>query len=320
MCVNGRCVSLASLCNRRDDCGDASDERNCHVNECLNRRVSGCTQDCENLPVGYKCKCWPGFRLKNDGQTCVDIDECSSDFPCSQLCVNTYGSYKCLCADGYEAPAKNSHSCRSLSAEEPFLILADHHDIRKISTDGSNYTPLKQGLSNIIAVDFDYRKELIYWIDSSSPALTQRRINRMRLNGSDLKVIHRTSTPSALAVDWIGKNLYWCDIRKKSLEVSKANGLYPVVLVSTGLDIPTDLALDADTGHVQLSIFSICLYTVLLSVTVPSGENESRTRFSYVCSRETTDCQKKSQLISLLLCKCTYAVLFLRQPTFCSGS
>lgn len=45
-----------------------------------------------------------------------------------------------------------------------------------------------QGLSNIIAVDFDYRKEMIYWIDSSSPALTQRRINRMRLNGSDLKV------------------------------------------------------------------------------------------------------------------------------------
>ena len=28
--------------------------------------------------------------------------------------------------------------------EEPFLILADHHEIRKISTDGSNYTLMKQ--------------------------------------------------------------------------------------------------------------------------------------------------------------------------------
>lgn len=28
--------------------------------------------------------------------------------------------------------------------EEPFLILADQHEIRKISTDGSNYTLLKQ--------------------------------------------------------------------------------------------------------------------------------------------------------------------------------
>lgn len=43
-----------------------------------------------------------------------------------------------------------------------------------------------QGLSNVISLDFDYRKELIYWIDTSRPS--GRRINRMRLNGSDLKV------------------------------------------------------------------------------------------------------------------------------------
>uniref|UniRef100_A0A3P9A5H3 EGF-like domain-containing protein n=1 Tax=Esox lucius TaxID=8010 RepID=A0A3P9A5H3_ESOLU len=250
MCANGRCVSLVSLCDRRDDCGDASDERNCHVNECLNRRVSGCSQDCEDLPVGYKCKCWPGFRLKNDGRTCVDIDECSSDFPCSQLCVNAYGSYKCLCADGYEMPAKNSHSCRSLSGTPPSLCLPLSFFVVVLLFSSRLFSFCLPGLSNIIALDFDYRKELIYWIDSSSPSLTQRRINRMRLNGSDLKVIHRSATPSALAVDWIGKNLYWTDIGKKCLEVSKANGLYPIALINTGLDNPTDLALDAATGYV----------------------------------------------------------------------
>lgn len=62
-----------------------------------------------------QCKCWPGFRLKDDGKTCVDIDECSSTLPCSQLCINMYGSYKCLCADGYEAPANSPNSCKSLS-------------------------------------------------------------------------------------------------------------------------------------------------------------------------------------------------------------
>ena len=31
-----------------------------------------------------------------------------------------------------------------LPAEEPFLIMADHHEIRKLSVDGSNYTILKQ--------------------------------------------------------------------------------------------------------------------------------------------------------------------------------
>ncbi|XP_031438138.1 low-density lipoprotein receptor-related protein 1B isoform X1 [Clupea harengus] len=248
MCSNGRCISESSLCDQKDDCGDRSDEKNCNVNECLNRRISGCTQDCQDLPVGYKCKCWPGFRLKNDGKTCVDVDECTSTLPCSQTCINTFGSYKCLCVDGYEASKNNPNSCKAVSAEEPFLILADHHEIRKLSIDGSNYTLLKQGLNNIISLDFDYRKEFVYWIDSTRPS--GRKINRMRLNGSDLKIVHRTAVPSSLAVDWIGKNLYWCDVERKTLEVSKSNGLYPTVLVSSGLKNPTDIALDSQIGYV----------------------------------------------------------------------
>uniref|UniRef100_A0A3Q1FTS4 Low density lipoprotein receptor-related protein 1Ba n=1 Tax=Acanthochromis polyacanthus TaxID=80966 RepID=A0A3Q1FTS4_9TELE len=193
--------------------------------------------------------CWPGFHLKDDGKTCVDVDECISTLPCSQRCINTYGSFKCLCVDGYEALDRNPNTCKALS-EEPFLIMADHHEIRKLSVDGSNYTILKQlqGLYNIIHLDFDYKKEFIYWVDSTRPS--GRKINRMRLNGSDLKIVHRTAVPSALAVDWIGKNLYWCDAERKTLEVSKANGLYPTILISSSLKNPTDLALDPQTRYV----------------------------------------------------------------------
>lgn len=62
-----------------------------------------------------QCKCWPGFRLKDDGKTCVDVDECSLGFPCSQQCVNTYGTYRCLCTDGYETQPGNPNGCKSLS-------------------------------------------------------------------------------------------------------------------------------------------------------------------------------------------------------------
>lgn len=62
------------------------------------------------------------------------------------------------------------------------------------------------------------------------------------------QIVHRTAVPSALAVDWIGKNLYWCDAERKTLEVSKANGLYPTILISSGLKNPSDLALDPQAG------------------------------------------------------------------------
>uniref|UniRef100_A0A7M4FXS6 LDL receptor related protein 1 n=1 Tax=Crocodylus porosus TaxID=8502 RepID=A0A7M4FXS6_CROPO len=248
LCKMGTCVPEALLCDGRADCADGSDELNCFINECLNRKLSGCSQDCEDLRIGYKCRCRPGFRLKDDGKTCVDVDECSTTYPCSQICINTLGSYKCLCRQGYRLRPDNPTSCKAVSGDEPFLIFANRYYLRKLNLDGSNYTLLKQGLNNAVALDFDYREQMIYWTDVTTQGSM---IRRMHINGSNVQVLHRTglSNPDGLAVDWVGGNLYWCDKGRDTIEVSKLNGAYRTVLVNSGLREPRALVVDVQNGY-----------------------------------------------------------------------
>lgn len=119
-------------------------------------------------PAPSQCRCHPGFRLKDDGKTCVDVDECTTTYPCTQRCINTHGSFHCLCVEGYQLSPENPTVCKSTSGEadgktdgiyvfgpnpltflppadeEPFLIFANRYYLRKLNLDGSNYTLLKQ--------------------------------------------------------------------------------------------------------------------------------------------------------------------------------
>ncbi|XP_065058970.1 matrilin-2-like [Rhopilema esculentum] len=62
-----------------------------------------CEQVCSAIPNGVRCSCFGGYKLKEDGLSCEDIDECSpTRNPCINAigCENTKGSFKCQCRDG----------------------------------------------------------------------------------------------------------------------------------------------------------------------------------------------------------------------------
>ena len=54
--------------------------------------------------------------------------------------------------------------------------------------------------------------------------------------------------PDGLAVDWVGRNLYWCDKKTDTIEVSKLDGKYRKILLHEGLQEPRAIALDPSQG------------------------------------------------------------------------
>lgn len=48
----------------------------------------------------------------------------------------------------------------------------------------------------------------------------------------------------SIAVDWVGRNLYWTDFALETIEVSKLDGSHRTVLISKNVSNPRGLALD----------------------------------------------------------------------------
>ncbi|KAM9848933.1 uncharacterized protein ACBR49_008224 [Aulostomus maculatus] len=84
------------------------------VDECALAAVTGlqaCKGDaeCKNTPGSFSCLCPLGFVMALNGQSCVDVDECSFEEECRRelgnVCVNTPGSFVCKCQPGFRAEA-----------------------------------------------------------------------------------------------------------------------------------------------------------------------------------------------------------------------
>ncbi|XP_008409358.1 fibulin-1 isoform X2 [Poecilia reticulata] len=77
--------------------------------------VDPCKGKCDHVCVGIdSCACMKGYKLKPDGRSCEDINECllgSSNCRGGERCINTEGSFRCMrevsCGTGYELTENN---------------------------------------------------------------------------------------------------------------------------------------------------------------------------------------------------------------------
>ncbi|XP_067654975.1 low-density lipoprotein receptor-related protein 4-like [Haliotis asinina] len=244
-CQNNRCIGLQKVCNGIDECQDNSDEQNCSLPTSCGSNQGNCSHMCVQTSIGAKCTCPVGYQLAKDKRTCEDFDECGFDGTCSQMCENTRGSYKCSCVSGYRLKP-DGRGCKALGGEA-YLIFANRVDIRRVTTDRSEYTSILEGLRNAIALDFHHEKGLVFWSD-----ITLDKIKRAYLNGSKIKeiVADGLESPSGLAVDWVHNMLFWTDAGTSRIEVADLEGNHRKVLIWENLEKPRAIAAHPKRGAI----------------------------------------------------------------------
>lgn len=86
-----------------------------------------CSHTCQETPKGGKCTCYHGYKIRRDGTTCRDIDECENDNLCTQYCTNLDGSYSCSCLNSDYILRADKSSCKSFGKYlVPFSIIVEN--------------------------------------------------------------------------------------------------------------------------------------------------------------------------------------------------
>lgn len=250
-CANGRCVNASLACDRNDDCGDASDEIGCAKKSGVRCETGnengGCKHLCTDVKDGYYCHCRDGFQPNpDDPYDCADIDECAANNTCTQTCLNTKGSYLCRCLDDFEnnviVGAMTGKDCRA-KGDPPLILIAADGEMMQLGlahSAGMN-RHAAAGVANqndIIAVDFNPRQELMYWIDSQTRNIYRSALPKGNQShaGQQLDINFRSlrTSPSALSVDYLSGNLYIAAIAEAEVGYSARKKRVPEPVIDGG--------------------------------------------------------------------------------------
>ncbi|XP_035534125.1 thrombomodulin-like [Morone saxatilis] len=90
------------------NCNSTTNTCLCPTGQTLRPNKISCTEDpCAECAQGCQqegCKCWEGYRLAQDGRSCVDVNECEEENPCTgerTQCENTKGGFECRCKEDF---------------------------------------------------------------------------------------------------------------------------------------------------------------------------------------------------------------------------
>ena len=107
-------------------------------------------------------------------------------------------------------------------------------------------------------IDYDVKSKCIFWSDVTSRGSSLRKM----CNDSKIEHLQTLQNPDGLAIDWVGRNLYWCDKGSDTIEVTDLDGNYRKVLINEGLAEPraigTETCILTKNRHFLVKLQLIC--------------------------------------------------------------
>ncbi|XP_045484331.1 low-density lipoprotein receptor-related protein 1B [Pieris rapae] len=278
-CGNGACVLQTALCDGLDSCGDFTDETHCNIDECQVGNggcAHNCTElsvgrACWCQP-GWR-------RSGVGGAECQDVDECAEDEPCEHHCRNSIGSFKCSCTAGYRLMEDGVSCIPISSIKATLIFTNRYYIRRtalRLDNDVSEASTslLVHNLTNAVALDALWVRGCLYWSDVTRLGSSIKRVCRpaalhapltptfspaptlpTALRPEEYSVVAGATlqNPDGLAVDWVAGNVYWCDKGTDTIEAAKLDGRHRRVIIRSGLREPRALALHPAVGRLYWS-------------------------------------------------------------------
>ncbi|XP_032396162.1 low-density lipoprotein receptor-related protein 2 isoform X1 [Etheostoma spectabile] len=206
-CGSGECVDPHLVCNGFTNCADSSDEgAGCARRNCSSPSAPRCDHHCVSTPNEARCYCAEGFKLPSSGVSCVDIDECNAvpHDVCKHTCLNSRGSYVCQCLPGfYLEPDRKS--CKT--KDEPLLLASVQSELLLLGVHSGTLRLLSSANRPVFSLDYHWAQQRVYWLSPDYQSIRWADMINSNSQGTLIKGVKS----DFIAVDWIGKNLYWVD-------------------------------------------------------------------------------------------------------------
>lgn len=192
----------------------------------------------------------------------VTANPCANS-PCQHICLLSPSSstgYTCKCKPGFTVISDG----RCTEEEKPFLMVMRGTQIIDVSlTPGDQsaglITPIV-GIEHGLQIDYDRRSNSIFWVESKDGSEENCTVwttsysggNKSQVFGEDSGIV---GSPSTIAFDWLGRNLFIGNRVANQLEVIRMDGKIKhraIILANDGNDTsvskPRAIALDPTDG------------------------------------------------------------------------